>query len=177
MAAEIQRLDEMVKAGAISWQEYHAAAAQSMAGAANATLGSLGQITGALASAFEGNKAFAVANADINTAEGVTKALAQGGMFAFPIAAAIAAAGAAQIGAIMSASPGGGSTASVRSPSAPPIQNAPQRQQAERAPERMDITLHGLDRNAMYSGENVEAFLRAIEERSADGRILNIKVA
>ena len=177
MASEIQRLDEMVKAGAISWQEYHAAAAQSMAGAANATLGSLGQITGALASAFEGNKAFAVANAVINTAEGVTKALAQGGMFAFPIAAAIAAAGAAQIGAIMSASPGGGSAAAVRAPSAPSVQNDPQRQQAERTPDRMDITLHGLDRNAMYSGDNIERLIGLIEERSGDGRILNIKVA
>lgn len=177
MASEIQRLDEMVKAGAISWQEYHAAAAQSMAGAANATLGSLGQITGALASAFEGNKAFAVANAVINTAEGVTKALAQGGMFAFPIAAAIAAAGAAQIGAIMSASPGGGSAGSVRTPSAPTVQNAPQREQAEKAPDRMDITLHGLDRNSMYSGDNIERLIGLIEERSGDGRILNIKVA
>ena len=43
--------------------------------------------------------------------------------------------------------------------------------------ERLDITLRGLDRSAFYSGENIEALLHAIEERSADGRILNIKVA
>lgn len=174
---ELASLDAALAAGAISWDQYNAAVGRSMAGAANATLGSLGQITGALASAFEGNKAFAVANAVINTAEGVTKALAQGGMFAFPIAAAIAAAGAAQIGAIMSASPGGGSAASVRAPSAPTVQNAPQRERAEKAPDRLDITLHGLDRNSMYSGDNIERLIGLIEERSGDGRILNIKVA
>src|SRR5690606_3574609 len=113
--------------------------------------------------------AFAIANAVINTAEGVTKALGQGGMFAFPIAAAIAAAGAAQIATIMSANPGGGSSASVRAPSAPSIQNAPQRQQAEKSPDRMDITLHGLDRNQMYSGDNIERLIGLIEERSGDG--------
>jgi tape measure domain-containing protein len=177
MREELASLDAALAAGAISWEQYHAAATQSMAGAANSTLGAMSQISGALASAFEGNKAFAVANAIINTAEGVTKALAQGGMFAFPIAAALAVAGAAQVATIMSASPGGGTSVRAPSSSAPPIQNAPQRQQSERPAERMDITLHGLDRNAMYSGENIEAFLRAIEDRAADGRILNIKVA
>ena len=51
------------------------------------------------------------------------------------------------------------------------------RQQAERQPDRMDITLHGLDRNAMYSRDNIERLIGLIEERSGDGRILNIKVA
>lgn len=176
MREELASLDAALAAGAISWDQYNAAVMRSMAGAANSTLGAMGQISGALAQAFEGNKAFAVANAIINTAEGVTKALAQGGMFAFPIAAALAVAGAAQVATILSASPGGGSSVRAPSSSAPPMQNAPQRQQSEKAPERMDITLRGLDKNAMYSGENLEAFLRAIEERSADGRILNIKV-
>lgn len=174
---ELASLDAALAAGAISWAQYQSAAVKSMAGAASSTLGAMGQISGALASAFEGNKAFAVANAIINTAEGVTKALAQGGMFAFPIAAALAVAGAAQVATILSASPGGGSSVRAPSSSAPPMQNAPQRQQSERPAERMDITLHGLDRSSMYSGENIEAFLRAIEERAADGRILNIKVA
>lgn len=177
MAAEIANLDAMVRAGAISWEEYHAAATRSMAGAASDTLGSLGQITGALSAAFENNKALAVANAVINTAEGVTKALAQGGMFAFPIAAAIGIAGAAQIAAIMSASPGG-SGGAVRTPSAsaPAMSNAPQRQAAERAPDRLEVTLRGLDRSSMYDGNSVERLIRMIEERSADGRALKIKV-
>lgn len=178
MREELASLDAALAAGAISWDQYNAAVMRSMAGAANSTLGAMGQISGALAQAFEGNKAFAVANAIINTAEGVTKALAQGGMFAFPIAAALAVAGAAQVATILSASPGGGSSVHAPSSSAPAaVQNAPQRAQTERPAERMDITLHGLDKGALYSGENIEAFLRAIEERAADGRILNIKVA
>jgi len=176
MREELASLDAALAAGAISWDQYNAAVMRSMAGAANSTLGAMGQISGALAQAFEGNKAFAVANAIINTAEGVTKALAQGGMFAFPIAAALAVAGAAQVATILSASPGGGTSVRAPSSSAPPMQSAPQRQQQDRPPERMDITLRGLDKSAMYSGENLEAFLRALEERSADGRILNIKV-
>lgn len=177
MAAELASLDAMVKIGAISWGEYGDAVTRSMAGAASDTLSSIGQITGVLAGAFEDNKALAVANTVISTAAGVMKAFEQGGMFAWPMAAAIAAAGAMQIGTILSASPGGGSSG-VRAPSASaPVQNGQQRQKAEKTPDRMDITLHGLDRGALYTGDNIEAILKAIEARSADGRILNVKVA
>jgi hypothetical protein len=46
-----------------------------------------------------------------------------------------------------------------------------------RPPTRMDITLHGLDGSGMYGPENLDALLKAIEHRCADGRVLNIKVA
>lgn len=58
-------------------------------------------------------KGFAVAEAVINTAQGITKALAQGGMLGFAGAAAVAAAGAAQIATILNASKGSASTPSV----------------------------------------------------------------
>lgn len=59
---------------------------------------------------FNAGKAFAIANAVINTSEGVTKALAQGGFLSgIPMAAAVAAAGAAQIAVIASTRPGGSS--------------------------------------------------------------------
>lgn len=174
---ELASLDAALQAGMITWQQYQAAATKSMAGAAATTLGTVSQITGILAGAFQDSKALAVANAVVNTAEGVTKAIAQGGIFAFPMAAAIAAAGAVQIGTIMSASPSGGSSGSVSVPSAPVIANAPQRQQAEREPDRLDVTLKGLDKNALYNGETVEKLIQLLEERSSDGRILNIKVA
>lgn len=80
---------------------------------ASEALGSIGQITGALAGAFQDNKALALANAVVNTAEGMTKAISQGGMFALPIAAAIGVAGAAQIATIASAQPGSASTPSM----------------------------------------------------------------
>jgi hypothetical protein len=70
---------------------------------------------GALQTIFGESKAFAVASAIINTAEGITRALKD---FAYPyniyVAALIGAAGAVQIGKIMSANPGGsGSGASA----------------------------------------------------------------
>ena len=58
-------------------------------------------------------KAFGVAEAVVNTAQGITKALAQGGVFGFVGAAAVAAAGAAQISTILSTNKGSGSKPSV----------------------------------------------------------------
>lgn len=178
LRSQMTDLDGLLAQGKISWEQYGEAAFRANSGAASSVLGLASGVTGALAQMFQDNKAFAIANAVVSTAESVMKALATYGPtpWGFAAAGVAAAAGAAQIGAIMSASPGGGG--SVRTPAAAPTQqNAPQRVQAESSPERMDITLHGLDRNAMYSGDNIESFLRAIEARAADGRILNIKVA
>lgn len=55
---------------------------------------------------FNTGKAFAIANAVINTAEGATKALGQGGFFGFGMMAAVIAAGMAQIATIAAAQPG-----------------------------------------------------------------------
>jgi len=122
------------------------------------------------------SKAFAVAAAIINTAEGITKALAQGGILGFAGAASVAAAGMAQISTIMSASKGGGSRPSVGAAAPAPVQGS-QRPDAEPQPDRMDVHLHGLDRSALYTGETVERLIELIEERSGDGRLLNFKVA
>lgn len=80
---------------------------------ADTAFGAFGQLTSGLAALFKDNKAFAIANAVVNTAEGITKALAQGGIFGFIGAAGVAAAGAAQIAAIASATPGSASAPSV----------------------------------------------------------------
>lgn len=115
LRGELASLDEQLAMGAISWETYEQAKLRATAGTAANVIGSIGQITDVLAGAFEDNKALAVASAVINTAEGVTKALAQGGMFAWPMAAAIAAAGAVQVASIMSAKPGSGGVAGVSS--------------------------------------------------------------
>jgi hypothetical protein len=179
LRTQMADLDKLLAQGKISWEEYGEAAFRANAGAASSVLGLAGGLTSAMSQMFRDNKAFAIANAVVSTAEAVMKAMATYGPtpWGFAAAGVAAATGAAQIATIMSANPGGGSAGSVRAPAAARVQNAPQRQEAERAPDRMDITLHGLDRNSLYSGDNVEAFLRAIEERAADGRILNIKVA
>lgn len=81
-------------------------------------LGAFGQLTGGLSQLFQNNKALAIANAVVNTAEGITKALAQGGVFGYIAAAGVAASGAAQIATIASASPGSSTTPTVDSGSA-----------------------------------------------------------
>ena len=58
--------------------------------------------------AFKAAKAFAIAEAVINTYQGATKALSQGGFYGFAMAAAVIAAGLAQVQKIRSAQPGGG---------------------------------------------------------------------
>ena len=84
-------------------------------GVADTYISAAGQITSTLAGAFQDQKGFAIANAVVNVAEGVTRALA----LPFPLnwiqAGAVAAAGAAQIAAIESAKPGSASKASVGS--------------------------------------------------------------
>lgn len=70
--------------------------------------------------AFRLNQGIEIANTVVNTASAVMKVWAQGGMFAAPMAALVAATGAAQVAAIASASPGGGSSSvSAGSGSAP----------------------------------------------------------
>lgn len=110
---QMDKLGHLLNQGAIDWDTYGRAANAAHMEAASSALGMAGQVTGALASIFEGNKAFAVANAVINTAEGITKALAQGGMFGFIGAAAVAASGAAQVASILAAQPGSASAATV----------------------------------------------------------------
>ena len=117
MQLEMDRLGNLLNKGAIDWDTYGRAVNAVTMDMAASTLGAIGQVTGALAGAFKDNKAFAVANAAVNTAEGITKALAQGGIFGFASAAAIGVAGAAQIATILSAQPGSGSTPSVAAPS------------------------------------------------------------
>lgn len=125
-------------------------------------------------------KAISIASALIKGWEAVTSSYAAGAALGGPplgmlYAGLAAAQTAAQIASMQSVS--SRSSGTPRASTAGSVPNAPQRQQAERVPDRMDITLHGLDRDAMYTGDNVERLLGLIEERSADGRILNIKVA
>lgn len=113
MQLDLDKLGQLLNKGAIDWDTYGRAVQAATMNAASTTIGALGQISGALAAAFKDNKAFAVANAVINTAEGVTKALAQGGFLGIAGAAAVAISGAAQVMSIMSASPGSASVAGV----------------------------------------------------------------
>lgn len=120
MQLQLDSLGNLLNQKAIDWDTYGRAVNKVNMEMASSTLGAIGQVTGALAGAFKDNKAFAVANAVVNTAEGITKALAQGGIFGFASAAAIGISGAAQVATILSAQPGSASTPSAAAAPAPP---------------------------------------------------------
>lgn len=135
--------------------------AESQRALADTALGAFGRLTGGLSQLFKDNKAIGLANAAINTAEGITKALAQGGIFGFVGAAGVAAAGAAQIAAILSAQPGssstpavsgGGAAATAQSTAAAPAQGT-----------SINLTIRG-------SGSvNVDDFASQLAQSIADG--------
>lgn len=116
-------------------------------------------------------KAFGVAEAIVNTAQGITKALAQGGVFGFVGAAAVAAAGAAQIATILSTTKGSTAKPSVKG-SAPttsaPAVDAPG---SDGGGPTINLTLKGGGR---YSRDELEALFRDMNDAMGDGMKLNV---
>jgi hypothetical protein len=160
-AQQLANLEAQLAQGKISWEQYGEAAFRANSGAAAGVLGLAGQMTGALAQMFQDNKAFAVANAVVSTAEAVMKALATYGPtpWGFAAAGVAAATGAAQIGTILSAQKG-----SASRPSGPKSSGAPSGGQAA-APQRatmLNITLGGA---GLYTRDNMREML----EQLADG--------
>jgi hypothetical protein len=159
----LERTNNALARGAITADQAgraHRAAAQT---AALAWLGAAGQIAGSLAQAFPKQKAFAVAAAVINVAEGITKAMT----LPFPLnwaqAAAVAAAGLAQINAIKSANPGGsGSVPSVSGAGAGGTEPAQMQSQA------LTISLPA----GRYTHEEVMQIIEGINDRVQNGATL-----
>ena len=127
---------------------------------------------------FEIGKAAAIANAIINTAQGVTAALSLG-LPGIPLAAVIAAAGAAQIATIASTSPssGGGSISSPSGGSgggagtAPPVEDLPD-VEPERTAQNVNIVIEP----GIYDSNSVRDLIGAINEELSDGIDLNVRV-
>lgn len=158
MKLDLTDLKTMWEQGRISTEQYGEAVRRVNMQAAISTLDSVASITGALAGAFKDNKAIAIANAIISTAAGAAKALEQGGMFGFAGAAAVIAAGAAQIHQIMSTNIGSSSVPSASS-SAPAIA-AP-----EPSGPAVNITLSG---GGFYSRDQVVELIEQIGDAFAD---------
>lgn len=172
MKLDLTDLATLWENGRISAEQYQQAVNATTMNTAAATLGMVGQLTGAFAQLFKDNKAFAIANAVINTAEGVTKALAQGGIFGFIGAAAVAASGAAQIATILASNPGSATTPTVGSAAAPSVE-------APAAPAAMSGTAVNvvLKGGGRYSRDEVESILLGINDALGDGFQLNVQGA
>jgi hypothetical protein len=148
---------------------------------ANFALNAIGSITEGFAkesgALFEIGKAAAVAHAIINTAQGVTAALAMG-PWGIPLAAVIAAAGAAQIATIVSTSPSSGSSSGISAPSggvsAPGTPIAEEIPDVE--PERSVQDVNIVVEPGIYDSNSVRDLIVAINEELSDGIDLNVRV-
>lgn len=118
-----------------------------------------------ISAVFKNNKGASIAAALINTAVAITKALAQGGMWAWPQAALIAAAGAAQVAAISSTSEDGSGGGS-------PSVNGQATQQAAVAPvatEERTMFVQGFNKNEFFDGETTRQIVSNIVQYQRDG--------
>lgn len=115
------------------------------------------------------NKAAGIANAIINTAEGVTKALsAYPPPISFTMAAAQAAAGAAQIQSIKAQQFGGGGAAPSLAGSTPAPPVTPVSGGSEPSQQRT-MVIKGLDPNSLFSGRQLRSLAEAMIEFQKDG--------
>jgi len=106
---------------------------------------------------FQLNKLAAIGSAVMNTAQGVTQALASyPPPLSFAMAAAQAAAGAAQITAIKNTQFGGGGSGTTPSAAATPVVNDQPVGQSQQV-----ITVRGVDPSQMFSGRQVVDLLNA----------------
>ncbi len=141
----------------------------------NIVAGGLEQMTGAMGKhsrkMFEINKIAATAQAIVNTAQGVTKALATlPPPLSFAVAATTAAAGIAQVRAIQSqqfGGGGGGVPAAVGTDGTPGAATA-----AEPEPARRYIKVEGIDAGQLFDSKSVRALIRQIGEELGDGVVL-----
>jgi len=125
---------------------------------------------------FEIGKAAAIAQAVVNVAQGVTKALGQGGFFGIAMGAAVAAAGAVQIAKIASTQFNGGQGGSVAVGGASfassgggqqtaTVPQSPAGQQIQRV---TNVTL-SIDSGGIFTGNEVRTLIEAINEQVGDG--------
>jgi hypothetical protein len=105
---EMNKIKALYEEGAVSADTYFQMQSRGLANVAGEWLGLAGTAVGALGQIFGENKAFAIAEAVINTAAAIMKTYAQYGFTPFGIAAAATQAlvGAAQIATIASTQPG-----------------------------------------------------------------------
>lgn len=166
---EINKLSALYEQGAISAETFGTAQRMAAMSAIAPWLGVADTIAGALGQVFGENKVVAIAQAVINTAQGITAALAQGGMFGWVQAAAIAAAGAAQIATIRSTKPGTAKNPSVRGSSKSSAANESVGESTNTGPQT-SITLQ--IKGDVFGPEHFRKIVAGINNATADGTVL-----
>jgi len=168
---ELAELEAMLAAGAISWTEWSDAAVRAKMVTATEVLGLAGQLTGALGQMFGDSKGWAIAEAVINTAQAITKTIAQYGATPWGLAAAgvAAATGAAQIATIARTNKGSKSAPSVRG--AAGRGGAANNNTPGESSQSVVIQLQG----DVYNRQSVEDLIKQLQDAQRDGHQLLIK--
>lgn len=164
---ELERLTEILQQGAIDADTFGRAQVMAAASAVQPWLQVASTIGGALGTLFEDNKAVAIAQAIINTAQGITAALAQyPPPLSFVMAAAQAAAGAAQIAAIKSTTPGSGGTVNKPSASGGSGRVASSRETTGAVQNTLTVNIEG---EGFLSRKQLENVMEQIMDAQRDG--------
>lgn len=158
---DLDHLGAMLNASPENFETFSKAAwaARLEAGSALAEMAST--VSGTLAGIFKDNKAFALADIGISTAQGIMKALAVQGPLGWIQAAAIGAAGVAQAASVMSATPG---SSSLTAPAAAPAVPAPDGSGSSRT---VYVEFRGGGRTA--SRDEVAALMEQMVDLQKDG--------
>lgn len=168
LAEKAAALDMALAKNKISAEQFGAAMQRATFVSANAYTGMASDIAGTLSGVFGESKGFAIAQAIINTAEGVTRALATyPPPFNFAAAAAVGAAGAAQIATIRSTNKGGGGEGRASSVAPAAAQGPTQ------VPQAINLTLNG----TRFSRDEVFGLIDQINNAGKDGKQIIVRPA
>ena len=169
MKDDLTDLETMYKNGRITAETYGQAVTRTYANVAASAFDMASGITGALASMFKDNKAFAVANAVVQTLSGVANAIGSGPPpWNFINAGIVAATGAANVANILSTNDHSTSVPGSGSGGAAPAAAAAAPRQA------VNISLQGA---SLFSTDMVEQLLNQMADAMSDGagsRLINV---
>ena len=165
-AGRLEEINALYRQGAIDAETAGRAQKRAALDTAGEYLSAASAITGALTQVFENNKTVAIANAVVNTAEGITSALKAPWPLSLAYAAAAAASGYAQIAKIKSTTRGGGGSGGGAAPASSPSV-APQ-SAAQQGPSET-IFVRGIGTAGLISDEVVDGLLRKLLDRQRNG--------
>lgn len=166
---ELAQLDELLKANAITWEQWSQASTRATLSTISDALDLAGDFTGAMSQIFNDNKELAIASAVINTAAAITKTLAELGATPWGLAAAgvAAATGAAQIATIARTNKGSKTAPSLRGAAGASSGGGAGSSPAQ----AVSISLQG----DSHSTQSVYDLLEQINQATADGHKLIIR--
>lgn len=173
MQEKLEALRTALRNGSISWSTYGKSVRDVENQNRDQMLETATMAASTISAVFKNNKGASIAAAIINTAVGITKALAQGGMWGWAQAALIGAAGVAQVAAISNTNEdgSGGGAANVSSSGAAAAA-APAEAPAQ---EQRTLFVQGFNKNEFFDGETAAGIARSLVQYQKDGGTVVIK--